>query len=78
VAAARAAQHHLCGPSGSTQFARQIEDAVTKVLGYEDELAQAMALSMMPLPWLEAAAEEAAALSAAMGEAPPLAREDGK
>lgn len=73
-----AAQHRLRGSSSaSLQFTAQVEGGLSKVLGYEDELAQAMALSIMPLPELEAAAEEAVGVSAAMGELPPLAREDG-
>jgi peptide-N4-(N-acetyl-beta-glucosaminyl)asparagine amidase len=59
------------------QFTAQVEGGLSKVLGYEDELAQAMALSIMPLPELEAAAEEAVGVSAAMGEQPLLSREDG-
>jgi peptide-N4-(N-acetyl-beta-glucosaminyl)asparagine amidase len=58
------------------QFTAQVEGGLSKVLGYEDELAQAMALSIMPLPELEAAAEEAVGVSAAMGEQPLLSRED--
>lgn len=50
--------------------------AVLCAQGYEDELAQAIALSVMPLEEMRGAAEDQAALSAAMGEAPPLALED--
>jgi peptide-N4-(N-acetyl-beta-glucosaminyl)asparagine amidase len=74
-----AAQHNLRGGGAvQTRFAQQVEGAIRKVLAYEDELGQAMALSMMPLDQLTAAAREACAVSAAMGEQPPLAEEDGE
>lgn len=74
-----AAQHHLRGAgAGQSHLVQMVEDAARKAAGYEDELAQAVALSVMPLERLEAAAEEASAVSRAMGEEPPLAREDGE
>lgn len=46
------------------------------LLQYEDQLLQALALSVMPLDRLTIAAEDAAALSRATGEEPPKAAED--
>ena len=43
---------------------------------YEDPVAQALAMSLMPLDELEAQASEAMDVSTSMGEQPPLARED--
>lgn len=60
------------GGGGQAQFQAQVQGALRKAQGYEDELAQAMALSVMPLEGLQAAAAEAAALSRAMGEQPAL------
>lgn len=75
--AAAAAAHLRGAQQGHTRLAQLIEDALRKAQGYEDELAQAVALSVMPLDRLAAAADEAVAVSAAMGEQPPLGREDG-
>eukprot|EP00887_Chlorella_sp_A99_P007028 scaffold2.g7028.t1 len=61
---------------GQAQVVRAVEDAVRKCQAYEDELAQAMALSVLPVDELRVAAAEAADLSRAMGDAPPLAEED--
>lgn len=64
-----AAAHHLRGSNaGQTRVLSQLNDAMHKAQGYEDELAQAMALSVMPLDRLMAAAEEACAVSVSMGE----------
>jgi hypothetical protein len=49
---------------------------ITAAQGYEDELVQALALSVMPLEALRGAAQEACELSQAMGEEPLLDFED--
>lgn len=78
TAAAAAARSHLRGSGqGQARLSQLVQDALNKAQSYEDELAQAMALSVMPHERLVAAAEEAVAVSRAMGEQPPLAREDG-
>lgn len=63
------------GPS-ETAFSSHCGDAIRKVHSYEDELAQAVALSVMELERMSTRAEEAAALSSMLGEDPPLAMED--
>ncbi|KAL4427885.1 hypothetical protein ABPG75_001974 [Micractinium tetrahymenae] len=64
------------GNHGQARIASLLHDSAKKALKYGDELAQAMALSVMPMDRLAGAAEEACAVSAAMGEQPPLALED--
>ncbi len=54
-----------------------MEDAARKAQQYEDEMAQACALSVIPLDELTKAAQEAACVSRAMGEEPSLAEQDG-
>lgn len=58
------------------QLMGQVEDSVRKVRAYEDEMAQALALSVIPADELRAAAVEAAELSRAMGDCPALAEQD--
>ena len=53
-----------------------VEDCIRKVLSYENELPQAMAMSVMDLDGMQARAEDAAALSAILEDATPLAAED--
>lgn len=73
-----AAAAHLRGShDGQQQIIRLVEDAARKAQQYEDEMAQACALSVIPLDRLTAAAQEAAAVSRAMGEDPPLPEQDG-
>ena len=57
-------------------FAATVEDAVSKVKHYEDELAQAMALSVMDLDALRTRAQEGVALSTLLDEQPQLMEED--
>jgi peptide-N4-(N-acetyl-beta-glucosaminyl)asparagine amidase len=54
----------------------QVQGTIKKVKSYEDELAQAMALSVMDLEAMKTRAAEAAALSLLLEEDPPLAEED--
>ena len=59
----------------------KIADAVTHriahvCLQYEDPVAQALALSVMPVDELQEAAREASDVSVSMGEDPALAQED--
>lgn len=83
AAAATAAQRaaaaaHLRGSQdGQKRLISLVEDAARKAQQYEDEMAQACALSVIPLDGLTAAAQEAAGVSRAMGEEPPLAEQDG-
>lgn len=73
-----AAQHHLRGGgAGQARLMSMVENAAAQADAYEGELAQALALSIMPMEQLQAAAREACAVSAAMGEEPPLGEEDG-
>ena len=57
-------------------FMHQMQDGIRKAKGYEDDLAQAMALSVMDLGAMQLKAAEAASLSALLQEDPPLAEED--
>jgi peptide-N4-(N-acetyl-beta-glucosaminyl)asparagine amidase len=57
-------------------FVASVEDAINKVKRYEDELAQAMALSVMDLDALRTRAQEGVALSTLLDEEPPLMEED--
>jgi peptide-N4-(N-acetyl-beta-glucosaminyl)asparagine amidase len=57
-------------------FISQIQSTIEKVNSYEDELSQAMALSVMDLEAIKTRAAEAAALSLVLEEDPPLAEED--
>ena len=53
---------------GRGRITSLLQDSANKALNYEEDLAQAMALSIMPMDQLAGAAEEACAVSAAMGE----------
>lgn len=57
-------------------FIARIEDALRKASIYQDDLAQALAASLMPLDRLEGEAGAAVALSMEMEEEPPLVREE--
>ncbi|KAL6777099.1 hypothetical protein ACKKBF_B20210 [Auxenochlorella protothecoides x Auxenochlorella symbiontica] len=57
-------------------FIARIEDALRKASIYQDDLAQALAASLMPLDRLEGEAGAAVALSMEMEEDPPLVREE--
>jgi peptide-N4-(N-acetyl-beta-glucosaminyl)asparagine amidase len=57
-------------------FISQVQGAIQKVRSYEDELAQAIALSVMDLESMKTKAAEAASLSLLLEEHPPLAEED--
>lgn len=57
-------------------FISQIQGTIEKVKSYEDELSQAITLSVMDLEALKTRAAEAAALSLLLEEHPPLAEED--
>lgn len=77
AAAAQLGAFRLSSPGpGEAAFSSHCEDAIRKVHTYEDELAQAVALSVMDLDRMTTRAEEAAALSCIIGENPPLAMED--
>lgn len=57
-------------------FKQQIKACINKVESYEDEIAQAMALSVIDLDGLQTRAHDAAFLSKMLDESPPLAFED--
>ncbi len=61
---------------GQKKLMHEVEEGLRKAQSYEDELAQALAMSVMPLEELQAAAAEAAAVSAALQEEPRLEEED--
>lgn len=62
--------------AGAQTIARSVQDSISKCRAYEDEMAQALALSVLPADELHAAAAEAAELSRAMGDPEPLAQQD--
>lgn len=53
-----------------------VEDCIRKAQAYEDELAQAVALSVMDLDSMQARAADAAALDAMLADGPPLSMDD--
>lgn len=62
---------------GQAQFMQQVAAYTGKAAAYEEELAQAMALScLFDIDAMSHAAEEAADLSGELGEEPPLAQQD--
>ncbi|KAK9819776.1 hypothetical protein WJX72_002242 [[Myrmecia] bisecta] len=80
--ALQAEEHQLAFASrqpaadGHQEFATRLQAAVQTVLQYEDQLLQALALSVVPLEELQREAAEQVKLIEAMGEQPPLAAED--
>jgi peptide-N4-(N-acetyl-beta-glucosaminyl)asparagine amidase len=63
------------GPARAA-FAAQVDGYVSKAVALEDELAQALALSCMDLHAMSAAAADAAALSAELGERPAVGHDE--
>lgn len=57
-------------------FISQVQGTIEKLNTYDDELSQAIALSVMDLEAMKTRAAEAAALSLLLKENPPLAEED--